>query len=93
MEGLFGSGGIAKITLENLRAAREHLARLAIGLGFIQILRVGNAHLRIREGHTHIAGAVLAVHGIGRKYRGSLRHAEALHQPAAGHGLPALHNL
>ena len=64
MEGLLCCFLVAKIALENLRTTREQLAWLAIRLGFIQILRIGNAYLGIWEWEPHIARAILSVHWV-----------------------------
>ena len=93
MECLLSGFLIAEVTLENLWAAGEDLTLLAIGHGFIQVVRVSDANLRVRERDSHVAGAAIIAHGVTHDDRRTLREAIAFHEHAAGVFLPLLHGV
>ena len=93
VEGGFGGLRVVEVALEHLVAACEDLALDAVRLGLIQVVRVRNAHLGVREWDSHVARAAVCAHRVTHDDGGALGQAVALNQQAAGVFFPLLYGV
>ena len=72
VEGSLGGLRVVEVALEYLVAAGEDLALDAVGLGFVEVVRVCDADLGIRERDAHVTWAAIGAHRVAHDDGGAL---------------------